>query len=133
MGGIVVSKTGLGKQPVRTLFACNIVMWTICIFFALQASIVLLAVGMFGYLCLIPVVEAAEQTIIQKVIPLERQGRVFGFAQSIEQAASPLTAIMIGPVAHFFFIPFMTTGQGAELLGPWFGTGTDRASPCCLP
>lgn len=126
VGGLAVSKTGLGKQPVRTLFACNIVMWTICIFFALQASIVLLAVGMFVYLCLIPVVEAAEQTIIQKVIPLERQGRVFGFAQSIEQAASPLTAIMIGPVAHFFFIPFMTTGEGARLLGPWFGTGTDR-------
>lgn len=126
VGGITISKTGLGKQPVRTLFTCNIVMWTICIFFALQASIVLLAVGMFAYLCLIPVVEAAEQTIIQKVIPLERQGRVFGFAQSIEQAASPLTAIMIGPVAHFFFIPFMTTGQGADILGPWFGTGLDR-------
>lgn len=126
VGGIAVSRTGLGRQPIRTLFLCNIVMWTICIFFALQASIVLLAVGMFVYLCLIPVVEAAEQTIIQKVIPLERQGRVFGFAQSIEQAASPLTAIMIGPLAHFFFIPFMTDGEGARLIGPWFGTGLDR-------
>ena len=126
VGGIAVSRMGLGKQPIRTLFTCNIIMWTICIFFALQASIVLLAVGMFVYLSLIPVVEAAEQTIIQKVIPLERQGRVFGFAQSIEQAASPLTAIMIGPIAHFVFIPFMTTGEGARILGPWFGTGLDR-------
>lgn len=126
VGGLAVSRTGLGKQPIRTLFTCNIVMWTICIFFALQASIVLLAVGMFAYLCLIPVVEAAEQTIIQKAIPLERQGRVFGFAQSIEQAASPLTAILIGPIAHFVFIPFMTTGEGARLIGPWFGTGLDR-------
>jgi DHA3 family multidrug efflux protein-like MFS transporter len=24
------------------------------------------------------------------------------------------------------FIPFMTTGAGVELLGGWFGTGTDR-------
>ncbi|MGE7773661.1 MFS transporter [Chitinophaga sp. NPDC101104] len=126
VGGIGVSRMGLGKQPIRTLFTCNIIMWTICIFFALQASIVLLAVGMFVYLSLIPVVEAAEQTIIQKVIPLERQGRVFGFAQSIEQAASPLTAILIGPIAHFVFIPFMTTGEGARILGPWFGTGLDR-------
>jgi DHA3 family multidrug efflux protein-like MFS transporter len=92
----------------------------------MQASIVLLGAGMFGYLCLIPVVEATEQTILQKVIPPERQGRVFGFAQSIEQAASPLTAFMIGPIAKFVFIPFMTTGLGAQWIGSWFGTGTDR-------
>jgi DHA3 family multidrug efflux protein-like MFS transporter len=126
VGGLVVSKKGLGQTPVRTLFFSNIVMWTICVFFTIQASIVLLAVGMFIYLCLIPVVEAAEQTIIQRVIPVERQGRVFGFAQSIEQAASPITALMIGPIAQFIFIPFMTTGAGVRLFGDWFGTGIDR-------
>ena len=61
-----------------------------------------------------------------QVIPPERQGRVFGFAQSIEQAASPITAFVIGPIAQFIFIPFMTTGAGVDLLGGWFGTGTDR-------
>ncbi|WP_439584786.1 MFS transporter [Dyadobacter bucti] len=126
VGGLVVAKKGLGKNPLRTLFVSNIVMWAICVVFTIQASIVLLAVGMFVYLCLIPVVEATEQTILQKVIPPDRQGRVFGFAQSIEQAASPLTAFMIGPIAKFIFIPFMTTGGGVSLLGPWFGTGTAR-------
>ncbi|MBD2056592.1 MFS transporter [Oculatella sp. FACHB-28] len=126
VGGLWVARNGLGKSPLRTLFLTNIVMWVIATFFTIQASIILLSVGMFGYLCLIPVVEAAEQTILQTVIPLERQGRVFGFAQSIEQAASPLTAFMIGPIAQFIFIPFMTTGAGVDLLGGWFGTGTDR-------
>jgi DHA3 family multidrug efflux protein-like MFS transporter len=126
VGGLVVAKKGLGKNPLRTLFVANIVMWTIAIFFTIQASIVLLTSCLFIYLCLIPVVEASEQTIIQAVIPPERQGRVFGFAQSVEQAASPLTAFMVGPIAQFIFIPFMTTGAGVELLGNWFGTGTDR-------
>ncbi|CCH52549.1 MFS transporter, DHA3 family, macrolide efflux protein [Fibrisoma limi BUZ 3] len=126
IGGLVVARVGLGKNPLRTLFLANIAMWTVCVFFTIQASIVLLAAGMFGYLCLIPVVEAAEQTIIQKVIPPERQGRVFGFAQSVEQAASPLTAFMIGPIAQFIFIPFMTTGAGVDWIGSWFGTGTAR-------
>jgi MFS transporter, DHA3 family, multidrug efflux protein len=126
VGGLVVAKKGLGKMPLKTLFVSNIIMWVICIIFPMQASIVLLGAGMFGYLCLIPVVEATEQTILQKVIPPERQGRVFGFAQSIEQAASPLTAFMIGPIAKFIFIPFMTTGAGAQWIGSWFGTGTDR-------
>ena len=126
VGGLVIARKGLGANPLRSLFQANIVMWAICVFFTLQSSIILLAVGMFIWLCLIPVVEAAEQTILQKVVPPERQGRVFGFAQSVEQAASPITAFLIGPVAQLVFIPFMTTGAGAQLLGDWFGTGTDR-------
>jgi MFS transporter, DHA3 family, multidrug efflux protein len=127
VGGLVVARKGLGRNPLRTLFLANIVMWGISSVFTLRSSIVLLAIGMFTYLCLIPAVEAAEQTIVQKVIPPERQGRVFGFAQSIEQAASPVTAFLIGPIAQYIFIPFMTTGAGVNLIGPWFGVGQDRA------
>ena len=71
--------------------------------------------------------EASEQTIVQKVVPFKEQGRVFGFAQSLETAASPVTAFLIGPIAQFLVIPSMTDGALAELIGPWFGTGTDRA------
>lgn len=125
-GGLAVSRFGLGSSPLRSLFLANIVMWLACIAFPLRASVLLLAVGMFVWLCLAPVVEAAEQTILQRVVPLERQGRVFGFAQSVEQAASPVMAFMIGPIAQIVFIPFMTTGAGVALLGPSFGTGPDR-------
>ncbi len=126
VGGLIVARRGLGKNPLRTFFLANIAMWAICCVFALRASIELLAVGMFIWLCLIPAVEAAEQTILQKVVPHERQGRVFGFASSVEQAATPITAFLIGPIAQLIFIPFMTTGAGVDLLGPWFGVGTDR-------
>jgi DHA3 family multidrug efflux protein-like MFS transporter len=126
VGGLAVSRLGLGRNPLRTLLLCNAVMWSVASVFTLQAWIVLLALGMFTWLCLAPVAEAAEQTILQKVTPPERQGRVFGFAQSIEQAASPITAFLMGPIAELLFIPFMTTGSGVELLGAWFGTGKDR-------
>lgn len=126
LGGIVIAKFGLGKNPLNALFMANFTIWTICIFFTIQPSILLLAIGSFIYLTVVPYIEAAEHTIIQKVVPPERQGRVFGFAQSIEQSASPLTAFAIGPIAQFIFIPFMTTGKGVELIGGWFGTGPDR-------
>jgi len=126
IGGAIISKTGLGSNPIRALLLANIVMWAITCIFPLQASIVFLAIGMYIYMLLIPYVEAAEQTVLQKVVPYERQGRVFGFAQSVEQAASPLTAFFIGPIAQFAFIPFMTTGAGVGLIGGWFGTGPDR-------
>lgn len=125
-GGLIIAKTGLGKNPLRTLLLVNVVMWSTTILFPLQASITFLAIGMMVYMYLIPYAEAAEQTILQKVVPYERQGRVFGFAQSVEQAASPITAFAISPLAHFVFIPFMTTGAGVGLIGNWFGTGVNR-------
>ncbi len=126
VGGLIIAKWGLGKNPLKSLFTANIIIWTICIFFTIQPSIFLLVVGMFIYLCVVPFIEASEHTIIQKVVKHERQGRVFGFAQSIEQAASPLTAFAIGPITQLVFIPFMTTGAGVDLIGGWFGTGVGR-------
>ncbi|ALG14896.1 multidrug transporter [Kibdelosporangium phytohabitans] len=126
IGGLVVARTGLGRNPVRTLLLVNMVLWSISIVFPIQASLGLLIGGLLVYLLLMPAAEAAEQTILQKVVPYERQGRVFGFAQSVEQAASPLTAFLISPIAQFVFIPFMTTGAGVDLIGGWFGTGPDR-------
>ena len=126
IGGIAVAKWGLGRNPLFSFFIASVIMWITCIFFTIQASIILLAIGMLIWMCLSPVIEAAEQTILQKTVPLERQGRVFGFAQSVEQAASPITAFLVGPLAQFIFIPFMTTGAGVALIGDWFGVGTNR-------
>ncbi|WP_328470346.1 MFS transporter [Actinoplanes sp. NBC_00393] len=126
IGGLLVSRTGLGKRPVRLLLLINLVLWTIIIVFPLWASIIPLAIGFFLYMVLVPYAEATEQTILQRVVPYERQGRVFGLAQSVEQAASPLTAFLISPITQFVFIPFMTDGAGARTIGPWFGTGADR-------
>jgi MFS transporter, DHA3 family, multidrug efflux protein len=73
-----------------------------------------------------PIAEASEQTIIQRVVPFQEQGRVFGFAQSLETAASPITAFLIGPIAQFWVIPSMTDGGLADPIGSWFGTGPAR-------
>lgn len=126
IGGLVIAKTGLGKNPVRALLLANLIMWIITIIFPLQSSILMLAIGTYIYMLLIPYIEASEQTILQRVVPYERQGRVFGFAQTIEQSASPLTAFVIGPIAQFIFIPYMTTGPGVDIIGWWFGVGMER-------
>ncbi|MEO5841678.1 MAG: hypothetical protein ABIQ73_06610 [Acidimicrobiales bacterium] len=126
VGGLIVARRGLGPNPLRMIIIGNLVNWTICTVFTLRSSIIPLAVGMFLWLTLIPVIEAAEQTVLQRAVPYERQGRVFGFAQTVENAASPLTAFLIGPLAEVVFIPFMTKGRGVDLIGGWFGTGPER-------
>jgi DHA3 family multidrug efflux protein-like MFS transporter len=125
-GGLAVARFGLGRDPVRLILAANLLNWTICSVFTLRSSVVLLSIGMVVWLSLVPVIEAAEQTVLQRSIPFERQGRVFGFAQLLENAASPLTAFLIAPLAEAVFIPFMTDGRGVEWMGEWFGTGPDR-------
>jgi DHA3 family multidrug efflux protein-like MFS transporter len=125
-GGIAVAKFGLGKTPVKLIVICNLVNWIICSLFTVQSSIPLLTVGCFGWLLMMPVIEAAEQTVLQRSIPFEKQGRVFGFAQMVENAASPVTSIVMGPLAAEIFIPLMTDGRGADWIGSWWGTGPDR-------
>jgi DHA3 family multidrug efflux protein-like MFS transporter len=126
VGGLVVAKRGLGPKPLRVIVVTNLVLWTVCATFALRSSIVALAIGMFVWLLIVPVVEAAEQTVLQQSIPFERQGRVFGFAQLVENAAAPVTAFLIGPLAETVVMPTMTDGAGADAIGDWFGTGPVR-------
>lgn len=95
-GGVVVARRGLGRDPVRTLLLTNAALWTVCALFPLRSSIALLAAGMFAFMTLMPVAEASEQTVIQRVVPFSAQGRVFGLAQSLETAASPVTAFLLG-------------------------------------
>ena len=125
-GGVFVARFGLGRDPLRVVVLGNLVNWTVCSIFALRSSIVMLTIGMIVWLALIPVIEAAEQTVLQRSIPFERQGRVFGFAQLVENAASPLTAFLMAPIAEAVFMPLMTDGRGADWIGGWFGTGPER-------
>ena len=126
VGGLLVARTGLGSNPVRVVLLVNVVTWTATALFPLRSSILLLAVAMMVFMLLMPFAEAAEQTVLQRVVPFERQGRVFGFAQSVEQAASPLTAFLVAPATQLWVIPSMTDGAGARAIGDWFGTGADR-------
>jgi DHA3 family multidrug efflux protein-like MFS transporter len=126
VGGLIVAKFGLGRVPLRLIIVCNLINWIVCSLFTLRSSIVPLAIGMFVWLLMVPVIEAAEQTVLQRSIPFERQGRVFGFAQLVENAAAPITAIAMGPLAERIFMPFMTDGRGADWIGDWYGTGPER-------
>jgi DHA3 family multidrug efflux protein-like MFS transporter len=125
-GGVAVARFGLGPNPLRLLLIGNLLNWAVCSLFALRSSIVMLTIGMVVWLALTPMIEAGEQTVLQRTIPFERQGRVFGFAQLVENAAAPLTAFLMAPIAETVFMPFMTDGRGADWIGGWFGTGPER-------
>lgn len=126
IGGIIVAKFGLGKNPIKTLLRLAIVMGILGALFTIREWWWLYLAGIWLYMCLIPAMEAAEQTVIQRVVPYERQGRVFGFAQAFEAAAAPITAFIIGPIAEFLIIPYMRTEEGKQNFMTLLGSGDAR-------
>ncbi len=126
VGGLLIAKFGLGKKPIKTLLIAVIVMGLIGALFTIRESWLLFGVGIWVYMTLIPIVESAEQTIIQRVVPYKRQGRVFGFAQALESAAAPVTAFLVAPIAEFFIIPYMRSDTGAANFGWLLGQGEAR-------
>jgi MFS transporter, DHA3 family, multidrug efflux protein len=95
------------------------------------ASIVVVTLGSLIWLTTMPVIEAAEQSVLQRAVPFERQGRVFGFAQAVESASSPMMALAIGPFASGVAIPFMT-GRGGDLFGSFLGRGVVGGLGLCF-
>lgn len=126
VGGLLIAKFGLGKNPIRTLLMAVVVMGILGAIFTIREWVWLYVVGIWLYMVLIPAVEASEQTVIQKVVPFRRQGRVFGFAQMLEAAAAPITAFLIAPLAQYLIIPFMKTTEGDKTFGWLVGQGDAR-------
>ena len=126
VGGALVAKFGLGANPTRTMLLIVVAMGLIGVAFVARESVWLYVIGIWFYMALFPAVESAEQTIIQRVVPLERQGRVFGFAMAVESAAAPVTAFIVAPLAEFWIIPWSRSESGRDALEPWLGGGDTR-------
>lgn len=126
VGGAIVAKRGLGENPVRTLLLVNVGVALLGMLFTIREWQWLYAVGIFLFMAMMPAAEAAEQTIIQRVVPLHRQGRVFGLAQSVESASTPVSSFLIGPLAQFWLIPYMNSDSGKATWGWLLGSGEAR-------
>lgn len=126
IGGALIGKFGLGRNPLRTMLLCVIGMGLLGALFTVREWGWLYMLGIWLYMVLMPAIEAAEQTVIQRVVPLERQGRVFGFAGAVEMAAAPVTAFLIAPIAELWIIPWSRSADGVRTLRPLLGEGTGR-------
>lgn len=125
VGGALIGRFGLGANPMRTMLIAVLVTGVLGAVIGIRAWPWLLVVGVWLFMMVMPAVEAAEQTVIQRVVPLPRQGRVFGFAGAFEAAAAPVTAFLIAPIAENIVIPW-ADADGASVIQPLFGAGPGR-------
>ncbi|WP_454261543.1 MFS transporter [Pseudoxanthomonas mexicana] len=125
-GGAIVAAKGLGRNPIRTLLITVMVMGLVGALFTIRDWWWVYVLGIWIYMALVPAVEAAEQTVIQRVVPFEKQGRVFGAAAAIEVAAAPITSFLIAPIAEFWIIPYMESDAGRRTWGWLLGDSAGR-------
>lgn len=126
IGGSLVAKFGLGARPLRTMLLLVGCLGLIGTVFALREQAWLFISGIWLFMVLMPAIEAAEQTTIQRVVPYEKQGRVFGLAMTFEASAAPITSLLIAPIAEFWVVPYMAGPAGRATWEPLLGTGTTR-------
>ncbi|WP_081747446.1 MFS transporter [Arthrobacter sp. Br18] len=126
VGGALIGRFGLGSNPLCTMLFAVSLLGVCGAVLTLREWAWLYIAGIWLYLVLVPFVEAAEQTIIQRVVPLHQQGRVFGFALAFESAAAPITAFLVAPIAQIWMIPYSRSAEGAAQLAPLLGEGISR-------
>lgn len=126
IGGLLVAKFGLGKNPIRTMLLLVGATGVLGVVFGLREWGWLFVAGIFLFMLIMPAIEAAEQTVIQRVVPFEKQGRVFGFAMTFEAATAPITSFIVAPIAEFWVVPYMETDAGRRQWGWLLGEGDAR-------
>ena len=90
IGGVVIAKFGLGRNPIRTMLLVVIVMGVLGALFTIREWWWLYAVGIWAYMCDHPGgrgVRADRRS--RRSCRSATQGRVFGFAAAFESAAAP--------------------------------------------
>ncbi|PWJ02221.1 MFS transporter [Streptomyces sp. NWU49] len=126
IGGAIVAARGLGRNPMRTMLTIVVVMGILGASMGLRDSWPLYIACIWLYMTMVPIVEATEQTVIQRVVPFAKQGRVFGFASALESSATPITAFLLAPIAQHLVIPHLESPVGQTQWGWLLGDGAAR-------
>jgi hypothetical protein len=127
LGGIVMSIWGGPKRMIRGALSFQLMAAFVLFGGALPASmpVVTLCAGLF--LFTFPLMGGSIQTLWQRKVPHELQGRVFATKRMIAIAASPVASLMSGPLADRYFEPWLAPGGAlADSVGRVVGTGTGR-------
>ena len=77
---------------------------------ALRPSTLVVAAGMFGVSFTLPIILGYSQSIWQRLVPAEVQGRVFSVRAFLAQVATPFAFVLAGPLADRVFEPAMQEG-----------------------
>jgi MFS family permease len=127
MGSVALSIRGGPRRKASGLLWFMAVQGSVLLLAVAKPSLALATVGAFGVFAMIPFIVGGAQTLWQRTVPLELQGRTFAFRLMLEQTMLTLASVLAGPLSDWVFEPLMAPGGAlAGTLGPILGTGKGR-------
>lgn len=127
LGAALMSAWGGPERRVRAIVACVCIQGITCLLAGFQPNVVLIVTAAFMFLFTVPVINACTQTIWQRKVAPDVQGRVFAVRRMIARIAIPLAYLLAGPLADNIFEPMLADGGAlASTVGHVIGVGTGR-------
>lgn len=129
LGSILVMSLGAPKKRIAGLLSFSALISIGIILMPISVNVWLVAVGAAVVMSLYPIANACSQTLWQTKLPVAVQGRVFGVRSFIQGIATPVAALVAGPLADHLFEPMLQPGGAlaqtalAELYGLGKGRG----------
>ena len=107
VGSLIMSIWGVNKNRVLVIVGCVALQGIVIMAAGLQASLIILGLGIFLYLFAQPIIISSNQAIWQNKIPARIQGRVFALQQSLERTLAVCGYILAGPLVDRVLNPLM--------------------------
>ncbi len=127
LGSVAVSLWGCSKRRVECILLFAFIQGLCLCLGGFKASVILAAIGGFGYLFSRAIVASLNHTIWQRKVPQELQGRVFALQNMLEKFLLVTTHLSAAPLVAFMFQPLMSeNGILANSVGRIIGVGDGR-------
>ncbi len=133
LGSVLMSVWSGPENRVMAIIACIGLQSAIVFIGGTRISLVILGVGIFGYLFSQPIMVSCNQAIWQSKVPVRLQGRVFALQQTLERSLAICAYISAGPLVDKIFNPLMNTdGVFVRTISKFVSTGMAQGVPLLL-
>jgi MFS transporter, DHA3 family, macrolide efflux protein len=125
VGGIVIGAWGGTRPRIHTVMIALILAGIVLIFAGMAQTPVPLGITLFLFMALPMAANIPLMSILQAKVPPDKQGRVFAAIGQLTMLVSPLSPLLLGPLADNVFEPAAqpTTWIFAPLVGSGAGAG----------
>jgi MFS family permease len=127
VGTLAMSAWGGGQRKVYTLLGAGLASGIFITIIGFRVTIPVLAIAGFGFMFMMPLMNASSQAIWQSKVAPDVQGRVFAIRRTIAWSSQIIAPLLAGPLADGVFKPAMSAGGFlAQTFGPIIGVGPNH-------
>jgi DHA3 family macrolide efflux protein-like MFS transporter len=127
IGGVLLSVWGGPRKRIYGVLGFGFLSGVAAIFLGIRPNLLIIACANFACLFTVPFIGGCSQAIWQVKTAPDVQGRVFSLRRAISWSTTPVSLLLLGPLADKVFEPAMAAeGILRESVGTIIGTGPGR-------